>query len=309
MTLAAVLALLTSSLFGTSDFLASALSRRLRGPAIALWSQLAGGAVLLVLVVLSGQDFSGSGAAWGAAAGIVTAAGILFFYRAMALGSTSIVVSIAAGGVALPVVWGIVGGETPSPVGIFGIFVVVVGLAFLSLAGSPGKENPAVKPPCPPPRPRVRSVTAISVDGQGPTQLAVPLALLAAVCFGTFFIILDWGTTVAGDGALWVPVGVQVGALLTTVGFASFSGLRATVRVGSLILLLPIVLIGLLEVSAGISLTYATTLGQLSVVSVLASLNGLVTAILARFLLAEHLSRLGVAGVALSLVGVVLISV
>ncbi|CAA9507937.1 MAG: hypothetical protein AVDCRST_MAG12-3062 [uncultured Rubrobacteraceae bacterium] len=309
MTLAAVLALLTSGLFGTSDFLAGALSRRLPGPAVALWSQLAGGAVLLVLVVLSGQGFSGSGAAWGAMAGIVAAAGILVFYRAMSLGSTSIVASIAAGGVALPVIWGIVGGETPSPVGIFGIFVVVVGLALLSLAGSPGKEIPAVRPPCPPPRPRVRAVARIAADGQSPSQLAVPLALLAAACFGAFFILVDRGTAAAGDGVLWVSVGVQVGAVLTTTGFAAFSGLRAAVGVASPGLLLPVALIGLLELGADIALIYATALGQLSVVSVLASLSALVTAVLSRFLLAERLSRLGVAGVALSLVGVVLISV
>ena len=309
MTLAAVLALMTSALFGTSDFLAGALSRRLPAPAVALWSQLAGGAVLLVVVVLSGQGFSGSGAAWGAVAGIAAAAGILVFYRAMALGSTSIVASIAAGGVALPVIWGIVGGETPSPAGIFGIFVVVAGLALLSLAGSPGKEIPAVGPPCPPPRPRVRAVARIAADRRGPSQLAVPLALLAAACFGAFFILVDRGTAVAGGGVLWVSVGVQVGAVLTTVGFAAFSGLRAALGVASPGLLLPVASIGLLELGAGIALTYATALGQLSVVSVLASLSALVTAVLARFLLAERLSRLGVAGVALSMVGVVLVSV
>ena len=104
-------------------------------------------------------------------------------------------------------------------------------------------------------------------------------------------------------------MGVQVGAPVTTVGFAALSGLRTTVGVGSLGLLLPVALIGLLELGADVALIYATVLGQLSVVSVFASLSALVTAVLARFLLADRLSRLGVAGVALSLIGVVLVSV
>lgn len=309
MTLAALLALLTSALYGTSDFLAGAMSRRVPGPAVALWSQLAGGVALVVLVAFSGQGFSGPGAAWGAASGVIAAAGVLLFYRALALGTTSIVTSIAAAGVALPVAWGIVvGGETPSPVGVFGILVVVVGLASLSVAGSSGKEVLAVEPPCPPPRPPARTVAGTGLVGQGPPRLAVPLALLAAACFGAFFILLDQGTAVAGGGVLWVSVGVEVGALVTTLGFAALSGLRRTVGVRSLRLLLPVALIGLLELGADVALIYATVLGQLSVVSVLASLSALVTAVLARFLLAERLPRLGVAGVALSLVGVVLIS-
>lgn len=309
MTLAALLALLSSALYGTSDFLSGAMSRRLPGPAVAFWSQLAGGAALLVLVVLSGQGFSGPGAAWGAAAGIIVAAGVLLFYRALALGTTSIVTSIAASGVALPVAWGIaVGGETPSPVGVVGILVVVVGLASLSVAGSSGKQVLAVEPPCPPARTPARTVAGTGLVGQGPPRLAVPLALASAACFGAFFILLDRGTAVAGGGVLWVSVGVEVGALVTTVGFAALSGLRETVWVGSPRLLLPVAAIGLLELCADVALIYATVLGQLSVVSVLASLSVLVTAVLARFLLGDRLSRLGMAGVALSLIGVVLIS-
>ncbi len=308
MTLAALLALLTSALFGTSDFLASAMSRRLPGPAVALWSQLAGGAVLAVLLVLSGQGFNGTGVLWGMAGGIVAAAGVLVFYRAFSLGSTSIVTSLAAGGVALPVLWGIAGGESPSAVGILGLAVVVAGLASLSTAGDSGDDHPAVTPPCPSPAPRSASIRGNSTAPySGPSQLAVPLALLAAACFGAYFILLDLGTS-SGDGVLWVSAGVQAGALVTTVGFAAFTGLRKAVQVGP-DLLLPVFLIGLLEVAGDVALTYATVLGQLGVVSVLASLDVLFTAVLARFLLGERLSRLGTIGVTLLLAGVVMISV
>ena len=73
-------------------------------------------------------------------------------------------------------------------------------------------------------------------------------------------------------------------------------------------LLGPVALVGLLAVGGDVSLAYATTSGQIGAVSVLASLDILVTVLLARFVLAERLPRLQSAGVALSVVGVVLIS-
>ena len=71
---------------------------------------------------------------------------------------------------------------------------------------------------------------------------------------------------------------------------------------------MPVGLVGVLAVCGDVSLAYATTSGQLGVVSVLASLDILVTVLLARFVLAERLRRLQSAGVVLSVVGIVLIS-
>ncbi len=71
---------------------------------------------------------------------------------------------------------------------------------------------------------------------------------------------------------------------------------------------MPVSLVGVVAVCGDVSLAYATTYGQLGVVSVLASLDMMVTVILARFLLGECQLRLQLAGVVLSVVGVLLIS-
>jgi drug/metabolite transporter (DMT)-like permease len=107
---------------------------------------------------------------------------------------------------------------------------------------------------------------------------------------------------------LWVALGVDAGAIPTTVGVALFSRRPGGLRLPPVGLLVPVSLVGVIAVCGDVSLAYATTSGQLGTVSVLASLDILVTLILARFLLAECLRRLQLAGVVLSVVGILLIS-
>ena len=145
--ISALLALLASAAFGASDFIAGITSRRISPVAVALWSQLAGAAALLVALALSGQRPEASGIAWGAACGVVAAVGILLFYRALAIGPTSVVSPVAASGVAIPVLVGVFGGELPSAVVVVGLLAVVGGLAIVSLVNS---EDPMdVTQPCP----------------------------------------------------------------------------------------------------------------------------------------------------------------
>lgn len=66
--------------------------------------------------------------------------------------------------------------------------------------------------------------------------------------------------------------------------------------------------VGVLVFYRALALAYATTSGSIGVVSVLASLDILVTVLLARFVLAERLPRLQSVGVVLSVVGVILVS-
>ncbi len=54
--------------------------------------------------------------------------GVLVFYRALAIGPTTVVSPIAAGGVAVPVLVGALGGETPSAVVGVGLMAAVGGM-------------------------------------------------------------------------------------------------------------------------------------------------------------------------------------
>ena len=142
----AVLALLTSAFFGTSDFVAAITSRRISSVDVALWSQFAGAIVLVAALALSGQHPDASGVTWGAASGVVAAFGVLVFYRALAIGPTTVVSPIAAGGVAVPVLVGALGGEPPSALVVVGLLAAVGGMAIVSLANSEDPENVAPPP-------------------------------------------------------------------------------------------------------------------------------------------------------------------
>jgi drug/metabolite transporter (DMT)-like permease len=303
--ISALLALLASAAFGASDFIAAITSRRISPVAVALWSQLAGAAALLVALTLSGQRPEVSGIAWGAGSGVV-AVGVLLFYRALAIGPTSVVSPVAASGVAIPVLVGVFGGELPSAVVVVGLLAAVGGLAIVSLVNS---EDPmGVTQPCPGRKPLLERNVPTRAAGLGNPRRVVPLALLSALCFGLFFVLLDRGTAAADASVLWVALGVDAGAIPTTGGIALFSRRPGGLRLPPVGLLVPVSLVGVVGVCGDVSLAYATTYGQLGVVSVLASLDMMVTVILARFLLGECLLRLQLAGVVLSVVGVLLIS-
>ena len=299
----AALALLASLAFGSSDFLAGLVSRRASSVAVALWSQLIGAVALVAVLAVSGQSPDASGILWGVAAGVTVAVGILSLYRALAIGPASVVAPVAASAVVIPVLVGILGGETPSPVVVLGLAVTIGGVTLVSFAG--GEDVDAAVGPSPgyglvpeenvPPTP-------------GSTRRVLPLSLLTALCFGAFFVVLDRGTAGAGGAALWVALGVYAGALPTTVAASFFARRSGGLRLPAPRLLAPVAFVGLLAVVGDISLTLALASGQLAVVSVLASLDPLVTVLLARVVLAERLPRLQSVGVVMALTGVILIS-
>jgi hypothetical protein len=51
--------------------------------------------------------------------------------------------------------------------------------------------------------------------------------------FGVFFVTVDRGSAAAGDGVLWVTLGIQVGALPVTLLTALLTKLAAQAASGS----------------------------------------------------------------------------
>ena len=68
------------------------------------------------------------------AAGIVGPVGLVSFYWALSIGTMGVVSPIAATGIVVPVLWGLVDGERPSALQYAGI---VVGFCGVVLAGGP----------------------------------------------------------------------------------------------------------------------------------------------------------------------------
>jgi thioredoxin-dependent peroxiredoxin len=220
---AILLALGSSVGYGVSDFLASRVAKRVPPVLLVLYSQTLQSVVLLVVVLVVRQPYSAAGLAWGTAAGAVGAAGLVAYYQALATGQAAIVAPLASSGAVLPLLVDLARGGSPGPVALAGLVMVLAGIAVISLASQEhDEEAPAPTWHGPPARRRRAAVPRPPVP--------VLLALVAAVLFGLFFILVDLGSGAAGGGVLWVALGVQLGALPTTL--AGALGSRRRRRLG-----------------------------------------------------------------------------
>ena len=201
----------------------------------------------------------------------------------------------------LPLLLDLARGEHPGPVALAGLVVVLAGVAVTSLASAERDEEAPAPTWHGPPATRRR----VAVPRP---PLPVVLALVAALAFGLFFVGVDLGGAAAGGSVLWVALGVQVGALPTTLVGALRRRGRRRMAIDDPALLWPVALLTVLNLSADAFLAYAVTRGDLAVVSVLASLAPVVTALLAHALTAERPSSPQTAGAALAVLGTLVVS-
>jgi drug/metabolite transporter (DMT)-like permease len=134
------------------------------------------------------------------------------------------------------------------------------------------------------------------------SKVAVGLAALAALGFGTFFLGLDLSS---GPRPTWTIVAARTGGVATLLVAAAFA--RPSMRIESA-LLPSLVAIGFFDVLANSLFAVATNHGLLSLVAVAGSLYSAVTVLFARFVLGERLAVSQQAGVVIALAGVALIA-
>lgn len=273
------LALSASLCWGVADFVGGLQSRRLPLLVVILFSQAAALAVLVIVVAARGQGpprFVHMLPA--AAAGLAGMAGLMAFYRALAIGTMSIVAPIAATGVCVPVAVGIAGGEHPATLQLAGILAAVVGVVLVSR--EPGSA------------PERRELARASIT----------LALVAAVGFGSFAVGLRDS---ARYDVLWALVAARVpGVLALAVAFA----IARPARPGAARLYLPLAVMGGLDLFANGLYALATRHGLLSIIAVAASLYPLATVILARVVLGERVRRSQEIGIAAAVAGIAMIA-
>jgi drug/metabolite transporter (DMT)-like permease len=273
---AIALALGSSLVWGLADFSGGALTRRLPTFTVTVVSQAAGFVALLVAVAVRG-DVGGRSLALGLLAGVGGGIGLAAFYRALSLGTMSVVSPIAACGAVVPFAISLASGERPRGLAVAGAGAALVG-AVLASAEERRSESPE----------RAR---------------AVALALGSALALGVFVYFLGLGSR-EGD-ALSTLVGARVGSLTClTLGAVV---LRAPLRLQRRDLA-PVAAVGLLDVGANALFAVASGRGLLAIVSVLGSLYPVATVLLAHVLLGERLTRTQQAGVAVALGGVALIA-
>ena len=260
--------------FGAGDF-AGALAARRAGALIVVAGAHFTGLVALVvgLLVLRPPVPDLGTALIGVAAGVAGAVGLAALYRGMSLGSMGIVTSLSgAGSLAIPLVAGAALGASVTPLQLVG-----VGCTAAAAAAAGGASRDEVG------------------------RRALLLAAAAATGFGAWYVLLDLAAR--GGDPLWALVFSRAtsAALTAAVAIGRFDRSRFPFRI--------VVAAGLFDVGGNALYVVAREAIPVSLAAALAGLYPIVTMILARFVLGERLPHLGQLGVALALLGIVLISV
>jgi drug/metabolite transporter (DMT)-like permease len=275
---AVLLALAASLTWGFSDFGAGLGARRVRVPLVIVASQLAGLVFVgLLVAVVRPHVPSTAQLGWAALGGAIGLVGLASFYRGLAVGAMGIVGPLTATAAVVPLGYGLARGERPSALQLAGVALAFVGVLAASLERAQHVEG--------------RRMSA-----------GVGFALFAALAFGCALTCLS---KAAPGGALWATFAMRA----TTVPLILVAVLvlrpptrdfRASLRL--------IAAAGVGDTAATVLFGIATTRGLLSIVSVLASLYPVVLVAMARLFLHERIARHQLAGVAVALSGVALIS-
>jgi drug/metabolite transporter (DMT)-like permease len=280
MLLAVTYALTASLSWGVADFGAGLKSRTLPLLVVVAWMQGLGLVLATVYVVATGAPPPSAGEAVASlAAGAAGVIGLAAFYRALATGTMSVVAPIAATGVVLPVLVGVLGGDRISGLQACGLVAATAGVLAASRQ---------------PPQAGNRA------ERRAQTQ-SIGLALLAAVCFGSYFT----GSHIGVRGGLaWLLLLSHGIACLGVLGVALAVGRRPAAPRAEWV---PLICVGLLDFTATVLYGLANRAGLLSIVAVVGSLYPVATVALARVALHERVSRGQAAGIVLALGGVALI--
>lgn len=277
-----MLALGSAALYGAADFLGGLASRRASTIAIVFASQAAGLLPLGLLVVLLPSAPSVRDFVWGAIAGLAGSAGVALLYRALAVGTMSMVApTTAVCAVMLPVVVEALMGERLPAVTAIGIATAIAAIVLISQQDSAATDGPhLVRRRLPP---------------------GIGLAFISGVAIGLFFLALARTGASAGLWPLLASRTLSI-VLFGTVALAAGRSLRMPRPVMKIA-----VACGVVDMLANALYVLAARGASLSVVVTLASLYPASTVVLARIVLGERLSRRQTIGIVCALVAVVLI--
>jgi len=289
--LAIILGLTGALCWGGADFAARFASRRVGAFRTLFYMQFFGFLVLSAYLKFRGGFFDGIAPGWhpwalAALAGVLNMVASLSLYYSFEIGVMSIVAPVSSAYPALTVTLAIMSGERITPLRGGGLAVTLLGVILAATSFAPVK-GPAAKE------------TARLAKGVG-------WAILAALGFGTLFWFLGFYVIPAVGPTISVWV----------IRLTSFSVLALLAVPARQSLQLPsgnvwwmLAAVGFLDTAAFIANNAGLRTGQVSVVSVLASLYGAVTVVLAWIFLREKLERSQWCGIVLIFVGIVLVSV
>lgn len=276
-----VLGLCASVCWGTSDFLGGLLSRRQHQLGVMVSSAVVSCALIAAIVAISaGPPPPIKYLLYGAAGGISVTIALLTFYRALAIGVMSVVAPIAASGVIIPVVVGLIAGERLSDLRVAGTGVAIVGVVLVS---------------------RQRGgATRATAPG-----LSIALAVIAALGFGGQLVALH---DAAKGAPLWGALASVVTYLGAVIVAAALAAARGEAVWPSRSAIPGVAALGIAWSAATSCYAIATRHGQLSAVAVAASLYPAITVLIARVVLRERVRRSQGLGIVTALAGILMIA-
>jgi drug/metabolite transporter (DMT)-like permease len=267
--------------------LCNSRSSRMIGPTQLLaWVMLIGLAIVAPLVALEGvpDELDAESSTWLAVAGIGNVVGLLLAYAALRLGKVGVVAPVVATQGAVAALLAVVAGESIGAGTGLALAVIAVGVVLAGLStgsGEPADPGRGAHP--------------------GRERRALSYALGAAFAIG-------WSLYATARASIDLPVvwallpSRVIGVVAVTVPLALRSGLRMTRPA------LPLVAVaGVFEV-LGFALFALGARHGIAVSAVLASQFAAIAAVAAYFLFGERLARVQLAGVALIVVGVGVLS-
>lgn len=273
-----LLAALSALCYGAADFSGGFAARRSPLVPVLVTSQAAGALLALVFVLARGEVVPASrDLAWGAAAGVAGAAGLALLYRGIAGGLVAIVSPAAAlVGAAIPVAFGVLSGERPSPAALAGAATCLPAIVLLSWERGGVADRRALRS-------------------------ALAHALLSGTFIGLFFIAL--ARSAPGSG-LWPVLAARGASITLLVVAAVLSRQRLTVSGAGA---LPTLVAGVADMAANVLFLLAAREGLLSLAVIVASLYPAPTVLLARVFFREHIPPVRALGLALAVAGIALI--
>ena len=278
--MASLLALLSSAMWGTSDYFAGRLSKKHHPFAVLGFTQVIGLAVGLLIVAISG-DWQGKVLGFdgflimGALAGLCGYIGLACLYEGLSTGRMGVVSPISSMSAVVPLAYAlIVNGDSLSTITSVGVVVALVGVFCAS-----GPEL-----------------------SQGLPLKPLLLALGAAAGFGFALTFIARGSQ---SSALLTMVSMRGATFFVTMAIA----LKFKTTGGFSKKEMPaLIFIGAADFIANLLLGIACTKGLVSIAMVFGSLYPIATAVLAFKFLHERLHKVQYIGIALAVTGVSLIS-
>jgi drug/metabolite transporter (DMT)-like permease len=272
-------AALSALMYGAADFCGGMAVRKAPLPAVLAFSQGIGLAVALAASLAFGFHLaSPADLLWGALAGVSGAAGIAALYSALASTIVAVASPLAAvTGAVIPVLLGVAAGERPAAAAWAGIVLGVCAIALLTAGPS-------------------------KTAREGAIRRAALLGVLAGLGFGLFFFAISRTSHASG---LWPLVAARVATVSLVTLFIGLTRRPLRLSAASVPMAL---LSGTLDMSANIAFLLASRSGLLSISAAVAALYPGPTVVLAWIILREKVTPLRVAGLALALAGVALIS-